>query len=277
MAPIPAGSTVLVTGSNGYLASHIVDQLLSSGYHVRGTVRSLDRGSWLLSYFSDKCGPDRLTLHVVPDMSIPDAFTDAMQGCAGVVHVASNLSFSPVAADVIPGVEKTVQYLLASVTKTPSVKRFVLTSSSSAAVFPVPDKRFKVFADSWNDFSVEQAWKEGEVEGKGYHVYCASKVAAEKAMWKFVEENKDCAVECNAVLPYFVMGKVLGRKYGQNGSTGGAVVNVYAETGEKQAAAMNMLKMVPPREFDLHFSSTVTSFTSISCLLAVAQHVRTTN
>lgn len=32
---------VLVTGASGYLASHVVQQLLQDGYQVRGTVRSL--------------------------------------------------------------------------------------------------------------------------------------------------------------------------------------------------------------------------------------------
>ncbi|KAJ8031178.1 Tetraketide alpha-pyrone reductase 1 [Holothuria leucospilota] len=32
---------VLVSGSSGYIAAHIVQQLLQAGYQVRGTVRSL--------------------------------------------------------------------------------------------------------------------------------------------------------------------------------------------------------------------------------------------
>lgn len=32
---------ILVTGASGFLASHIVKQLLEKGYRVRGTIRSL--------------------------------------------------------------------------------------------------------------------------------------------------------------------------------------------------------------------------------------------
>ena len=32
---------VLVTGASGYIANHIVKQLIELGYRVRGTVRSL--------------------------------------------------------------------------------------------------------------------------------------------------------------------------------------------------------------------------------------------
>ena len=34
--------TVLVTGATGYIASHVISQLLEKGYKVLGTVRSLD-------------------------------------------------------------------------------------------------------------------------------------------------------------------------------------------------------------------------------------------
>lgn len=40
---------VLVTGASGFLATHCIQQLLSLGYRVRGTVRSLKN--------SIKCGP----------------------------------------------------------------------------------------------------------------------------------------------------------------------------------------------------------------------------
>jgi nucleoside-diphosphate-sugar epimerase len=46
------GSRVLVTGANGYIASHVVDQLLGPGYIVRGTVRSPK--AWLDEYHEGK-------------------------------------------------------------------------------------------------------------------------------------------------------------------------------------------------------------------------------
>lgn len=33
--------TVLVTGASGYIASHVIKELLQRGYHVIGTVRSV--------------------------------------------------------------------------------------------------------------------------------------------------------------------------------------------------------------------------------------------
>ena len=38
-------SGVLVTGASGYIASHVVHLLLTKGYKVRGTVRSLNNAA----------------------------------------------------------------------------------------------------------------------------------------------------------------------------------------------------------------------------------------
>lgn len=37
--PLHLGSKIVITGINGYIASHVADQLLRSGYVVRGLAR----------------------------------------------------------------------------------------------------------------------------------------------------------------------------------------------------------------------------------------------
>lgn len=44
---VPPGGLVLVTGVNGFLASHIALNLLERGYKVRGTVRSQEKADWI--------------------------------------------------------------------------------------------------------------------------------------------------------------------------------------------------------------------------------------
>ncbi|GKZ52116.1 hypothetical protein AbraIFM66951_000537, partial [Aspergillus brasiliensis] len=46
---LPKGALILVTGANGFIASHVSDQLLQMGYRVRGTVRS--EKPWLEEHF----------------------------------------------------------------------------------------------------------------------------------------------------------------------------------------------------------------------------------
>ena len=80
MASLPKGSLILVTGSNGFIASHIVDQLLQVGFNVRGTVREASKADWLTDYVAEKYGTGRFEAAIVPDMSVKGAFDDAVKG-----------------------------------------------------------------------------------------------------------------------------------------------------------------------------------------------------
>jgi len=77
---IPKGSTVLVTGANGFIASHVADQLLQAGFKVKGTVRSEDKGRLITEIFEKRHGKDAFSYAVVEDMAAEDAFRDAMKG-----------------------------------------------------------------------------------------------------------------------------------------------------------------------------------------------------
>lgn len=92
MAPpeysIPRGSLVLVTGANGYIGSHVVDQLLELGYNVRGTVR--DKKPWLDEFFEKKYGKGRFESVAVQAIEEVGAFSNVAEGASGVVHVVRN-------------------------------------------------------------------------------------------------------------------------------------------------------------------------------------------
>lgn len=76
----PAGSLVLVTGASGYMATHIVDQLLLAGYHVRGTVRDEKKAAWTTEFYSARYGAGKFSAIIVPEMSITGAFDNAVKG-----------------------------------------------------------------------------------------------------------------------------------------------------------------------------------------------------
>lgn len=74
------GSLILVTGANGYIATHIVNQLLIAGYHVRGTVRDATKAAQTTTLFTGRYGTGKFAAVVVPDMSVDGAFDDAVKG-----------------------------------------------------------------------------------------------------------------------------------------------------------------------------------------------------
>jgi len=78
-AAFPQGSLVLVTGASGFIATHIVDQLLLAGYRVRGTVRDEKKVVWTEKLFSERHGEGKYTAVIVPEMSIKGAFDEAVK------------------------------------------------------------------------------------------------------------------------------------------------------------------------------------------------------
>ena len=77
--PESNGKTVLITGMNGYIASVLGHLLLSKGYSIRGTSRSLASAEPLLNgaYAAYK---DRVKIYEVPDMTVSGAFDEAVKG-----------------------------------------------------------------------------------------------------------------------------------------------------------------------------------------------------
>lgn len=83
---LPKGSRVLVTGANGYIASHVVDQLLSHGYLVRGTIRAPK--PWLSEYFAQKYG-DVFEDVIVTCFENRDDINRVLDGVDGIIHLVS--------------------------------------------------------------------------------------------------------------------------------------------------------------------------------------------
>ena len=69
-----------MTGVNGFIASHVADQLLVDGYKVRGTVRQITKGEALSRYFKSTFGEDKFELAVVQDITEAGAFDRTIEG-----------------------------------------------------------------------------------------------------------------------------------------------------------------------------------------------------
>jgi nucleoside-diphosphate-sugar epimerase len=219
-AAIPKGSLVLITGLTGFIATHVAQQFFARGYKVRGTVRDLSKASWLKDdLFSAEHAAGKLELVQVQDLGAPDAFSDAVKGVVAVAHIATVSNFDPDPNHVIPQTVSGAVSVLRAAAAEPSVKRVVFTSSAGAAMMPVPGASGHIGRDSWNDAAVEAAWAPPPYEAsRGMATYMASKVEAEKAVWKFIQDEKPNFV-LNVVSPFSTLGTTLHPSH-QRGTAG---------------------------------------------------------
>lgn len=87
----PADGPVAVTGSAGYIGSHIVLNLVRHGYDVRSCVRdanNLPNTAHLTAM--NRLGPGRVTLYSC-DMTVPGAYDTVFAGCVGIFHAAAEM------------------------------------------------------------------------------------------------------------------------------------------------------------------------------------------
>ena len=114
MPSVEKGSKVLVSGANGYIAMWIVRTLLERGFTVRGTVRTEDKGKYLIEYFKSLGYGDKFEVVVVDDfvkvgvtwidvfwpyvnltLIKEGAFDEAVKGVDAIEHTASPFQFNP--------------------------------------------------------------------------------------------------------------------------------------------------------------------------------------
>ncbi|KAF5311861.1 hypothetical protein D9619_003774 [Psilocybe cf. subviscida] len=214
MPTIPPSGTVLVSGSNGYIAMWVVRTLLERGYRVRGTVRTEEKIKYMREYFEElgyAYGEGgKLELVVVEDIVKEGAFDEAVKGVDGVVHMASPLHFNAKDPQDLyrPAIQGTVG-MLKSVTKNgPNVQRIVITSSFSAIMTP-PSVPTTVSEADWNTTS-EREVDEQQAQGalpNGQTIYRASKKLAESSAWEFYENIKsEVKWDLTTILPPFAFG-----------------------------------------------------------------------
>lgn len=211
---IPSGSWVLVTGATGFLAGHIIRDFLQRGYKVRGTVRDLTQASWLIdTHFKSYAESGDFKLVTVRDLASENAFDEAVKGVSAIAHVASIISLDSDPNNVVPQTTSGAISILKAAIKEPKVRQVVYTSSIVAAIIPMFGNNTRVERDTWNEAALQAAWAPPPYEpSRAMVVYMASKATAEKAVWKFVEENNP-SFTVNTVCPSGLIGEFLHKKH----------------------------------------------------------------
>ena len=138
-------ATILVTGADGFIGSHLTETLVRQGYNVRAFVyyNSFNSWGWL-----DQCAEDvKGRFEVIPgDIRDPHGVKAAMTGCDAVVHLAALIaipySYHSPDTYVDTNVKGTLNVLQAA--RELNVSRIIHTSTSevygSAQFVPITEE-----------------------------------------------------------------------------------------------------------------------------------------
>lgn len=198
-----ADKLVLVTGACGFIAAHVIQQLLTVGYRVRGTVRSIANEDKVAPLRSLAPGSKHQLELVATDLCSDDGWDEAVAGCWAVIHVASTMPSItediPEEAFVVPAVQGTLRVMRASAKA--GVKKMAITGSFSAVHGdPIPAiDNYTFTEEDWTDIHFPRL-----------EPYPKSKTLAEMAAWDFIKElPDDKKMDLTVILPTFVWGPPL--------------------------------------------------------------------
>jgi len=191
---------VLVTGDTGFIAGHVIHQLLEAGHEVRGTARSVSRKATLNKVLSDYVGMPVDIEIVAADLTSDAGWDEAVAGMDYVQHVASPfLAVMPKDPDELirPARDGALRVLKAS--KAAGVKRVVMTSSMAAIAYGWGDARPNPLT--------EEHWSNPD-NLEDNTAYTRSKTIAERAAWDYMA-GEGAGMELSVINPSAVLGPAM--------------------------------------------------------------------
>ncbi|KAI0695062.1 NAD-P-binding protein [Cerioporus squamosus] len=189
---------ILVTGASGYIASHIVTQLLEAGYRVRGTARG-PKLDLIREHY--KSNPNFEAVQI--DDIVTSDFSSAFQGVDAVLHVASPIAGRAAPEEQLQGaIEGTLHVLRQALDA--GVHKVVVTSSWAAVLDPSHTDAFTGITFTEKNYG--QTTREDLINGNHnpLYTYCGTKILAEQAAWKFAEEHPE--LDLATINPPFLYG-----------------------------------------------------------------------
>ncbi|POR35991.1 Uncharacterized protein TPAR_03805 [Tolypocladium paradoxum] len=204
---------VLLTGATGHVGFAVLLKALEQGYKVRVVLRDMGKEDLIRSSdavkraLSSVDDTPQLSFVSVPDVTLPGAFDSAMKDITYVVHVASPIprgaSKDPQAELIDPAVKGTAN-VLHSAREAASVRRVVITSSTSAIVNyhfpPAPGTRVAP-SDRQPDYHFPDV-----AACSGNEAYSAAKTAALNATDAFLLAGGDLHFDVVNIMPTYVFG-----------------------------------------------------------------------
>lgn len=198
---------VLVTGATGFIAKHIVLDLLEAGHRVRGSMRNTRKAEamreTLRQHLRDPQALDRLDF-VALDLEKDAGWDAALDGVDVLMHTASPFPITQPKDEmdaIRPAVEGTRRALEAVARN--GVQRVILTSSVVAVSVQDRPKGARTFSEAdWSD-----------TEARAATAYAKSKTLAERTAWEIAEEHD---LHLTTINPALVLGPPLDGAYGSS-------------------------------------------------------------
>ncbi|KOS18239.1 putative uncharacterized oxidoreductase [Escovopsis weberi] len=237
---VQAPAVVAVTGANGFIAQHCIQQLLLDGYHVVGTVRSEAKAKAVIRSHSEN---PRLRVVVVADMTCTRELVDALKPLAptAICHLAAPFTsqVSDLERDImIPAVRGSLAILEAAV-EIGNIKKVAYMSSFAAMLDPTAEPNpNKIYTpDDWNPMSYEDGVNAKDWLGG----YFAGKTWGEKVAWEFLK-RRDATFDLVSLCPVMVHGPFIPGALPQSSqdiNTSNALIWAISKLGRDAAIPVN--------------------------------------
>lgn len=197
-----APHTVLVTGGSGYIAGYVIAALVTRGFKVRATLRSLAREAEVRAALQKITDPTAIQF-VAADLNSDAGWAEAVSGCTYVQHVASPLPATNPKSDdelVRPARDGALRVMRAA--RDAGVQRVVMTASVACIAYGHLNRTTPYTEADWSD----------ETNRADSSAYERSKTIAERAVWDWARREGG-SLEIITILPGLVLGPVLGRDF----------------------------------------------------------------
>jgi nucleoside-diphosphate-sugar epimerase len=195
----------LVTGANGFVAAHVIAELISNGHTVTGAVRRASAGEDLLAEFPQ--WKDNLDFVVIDDYANEAALDKLFQEHKFdyIVHTAAPMPSAEAVTDydkyfLRPAIDGNTTLLKSAKAYAKDLKSIAITGSVNAITMgnPEDNKARSYTNEMWNDITPEFARE----SNSAFVMYCSSKKEAELAIWDFVKKEKPDFTVCRRTASY---------------------------------------------------------------------------
>lgn len=124
-----SSSLIFITGSTGFIGSHVVNAAVAAGYRVRLSIRKPEQAQKVLSRYPDHLS--KIETVLIPDLTKAESFKNALNDVDFVFHLASPMpgSGSDVRKDFVDPAVQSTEAILYAAKEFQKIRKVVIVSS----------------------------------------------------------------------------------------------------------------------------------------------------